>query len=351
MYSTRAVLGGLVAGVIGALVWAGIAVGLSLEIGWIAWAIGGLVGFGVALGNRGAGGTATGILAVVFSAMSILAGKYAAVQMTMPDAEEIVEMYVSNLDNEEFLLSYVADDVAREFSAAGRRLNWPPGVDPENAATQAEYPADVWKEAVIRWDGLTKEGKEQFRDAREQELRANVQAAMPEIRAAAAEEGFFGSFGGLDLLFFGLAMLTAFKIGGAGGGTSTSEVQVAFEDAVKQVMVRMMLADGVIDDAEIATIIDIYGRLSGGEITEEEIREEVDRIESSDQDLDTTLEEMAPYINEHGKELVVKAAIMVAAADGTIDENETRQLGEIATALQMAPAHFQGILAQLTHDE
>lgn len=52
---------------------------------------------------------ATGILAVILAAMSIIAGKYAAVPMTIPDADEIVEIFVSNLDDEEFLISYVAD--------------------------------------------------------------------------------------------------------------------------------------------------------------------------------------------------------------------------------------------------
>ncbi len=223
MYSMGAALGGVGGGVLGALIWAGVAYAFQLEIGWIAWAIGGLVGFGVTLGNRGPGGTATGVLAVGISVMSILAGKYWAVQIAMPDADTIVEAYAEQLDNEEFVVSYVADAVAEEFELEGKAVDWPAGVDPEQASTRAEYPPDVWTEALTRWSTLSDDGKTQFRNDREQEMRANVAAAMPELRATAAEEGFLGSFGPLDILFFGLAVVTAFKIAASGGAPEEDE--------------------------------------------------------------------------------------------------------------------------------
>ncbi|MDF1838962.1 MAG: hypothetical protein P1V35_13910, partial [Planctomycetota bacterium] len=38
---------GLVAAAIGVALWAAVAIGLNREIGWLAWGIGGLIGFGV----------------------------------------------------------------------------------------------------------------------------------------------------------------------------------------------------------------------------------------------------------------------------------------------------------------
>ena len=45
-------LGGLVGGAIGAAIWAGIVYAIHVEIGWLAWGVGALVGLGVRLAPR-----------------------------------------------------------------------------------------------------------------------------------------------------------------------------------------------------------------------------------------------------------------------------------------------------------
>ena len=91
---------GLIGGALGALLWAGVVYVTEYEIGWIAWAIGGLVGFSVALGNkdRGRSPMAAGSLAVIITTLSIVAGKYAAVEMLLPSDAEIIEAYTESFD-------------------------------------------------------------------------------------------------------------------------------------------------------------------------------------------------------------------------------------------------------------
>ncbi|MEM7231854.1 MAG: hypothetical protein AAF517_06760 [Planctomycetota bacterium] len=68
-----AIIGAVVAGGLGALLWAGIAIGLSLEIGYVAWAVGGLVGFGsVVAGGRG---PRNALACAAITCGAILAGK------------------------------------------------------------------------------------------------------------------------------------------------------------------------------------------------------------------------------------------------------------------------------------
>ncbi len=133
---------GLVGGAVGAFVWAAVVYVTEYEIGWIALGVGGLVGFCVALGNkdRGRSPTAAGTLAVVITALSIVAGKYAAVEMLMPSDAELVGMFTERFDDEEYVVSFLADDVAGEFRSAGREMVWPQGVDPANASSQSDYP-------------------------------------------------------------------------------------------------------------------------------------------------------------------------------------------------------------------
>jgi hypothetical protein len=72
------VIGGCIGGAIGAAIWAAIAYFTQLEIGWIAWAVGGLCGAGCSIGARGHSGATTGGVAAVIAVVSIMAGKYIA---------------------------------------------------------------------------------------------------------------------------------------------------------------------------------------------------------------------------------------------------------------------------------
>jgi len=155
MIKIGAILGGLVAGVIGGAVWAGISYGTGYEIGWIAWGIGALVGAGVLMGSSRAGGPANGVLAVIISVLAILGGKYAVVELFLNnlvgDAESLGDEEAARLKNDEYVISHIADKVADEFVAQGRDLQWPPGVDPREMDSEADYPPEVWAEAASRW--------------------------------------------------------------------------------------------------------------------------------------------------------------------------------------------------------
>ncbi len=59
------------------------------------------------------------------------------------------------------------------------------------------------------------------------------------------------------------------------------------------------------------------------------------------------LAEMAGNLNENGKEMVVKAAFMVAAADGEFQDEEKELIGSIGEALEMSPAHMNGIITSM----
>ena len=213
----RGLIGGLIAGVVGAAVWAGITYGTGYEIGWIAWGIGLVCGLGVALGWRG-GGAMAGLLAVVISLVSICGGKYATVQLIINKevgtTETILEAATRTLDDE-VLTSYIADEVVLEYERAGRALNWPAGADREVPSEASDYPQDVWAEAAIRFNRMTPEEHQEFRAGVIDEIRQSIEV----VRAEAASYGFTESFGVMDIVFFLLAVITAFKVG-AGGGTA-----------------------------------------------------------------------------------------------------------------------------------
>lgn len=123
--------------------------------------------------------------------------------------------------------------------------------------------------------------------------------------------------------------------------------EAEFQKAVKRTMVMMCLADGVVDDSEIETIKQVYGRIADREISDEEVSDEIVKAMQEGGTVRDYLGRVVAQLNDKGKELVVKAAFFVAAADGEFAEEEKALLGEIGSALELRPGHLRQILDSL----
>lgn len=206
-----ATVGAVIGGVIGGGIWAAITYTTHREIGWIAWGVGGLVGAGASLGARGHAGLITGVIALVVAFVSVTGGKWAAFSM-------IVDDLASNRKNlprltETDMIAMSAHAVHEEFAAQGKNYAWPNGVEPEEADEEGEFAAPVWAEAKSRWE------------ANDQETRDSIlRQAQSGYQTAAAEEFKANNFGAMfsvfDVLFYGLALFTAFKLGASSFGSS-----------------------------------------------------------------------------------------------------------------------------------
>lgn len=265
------IAGGMLGGVIGAAVWAVVTCANRWEIGWIAWGIGGLVGYGVHLGGRGRGGIQLGGTAVVLAVAAVLLGKWAVVRIELsafldsdeapigaiadiivaereeagqpvylpPEdvAQTVEQMYPPDIWNEALQrweamdaaqqeavrelpilanphvwVAWLADDVVEEHMDAGRAVNWPPGYDYDSAWREPHYPTDVWAEAVRRWEGMSPPEQEAHMADVAEQLRWMLMMSEQDILFWA----FVSSFTLFDLLWVGLAVATAARIGARG---------------------------------------------------------------------------------------------------------------------------------------
>lgn len=93
---TIAVVAAAVASLVGALLWALIAWKADLEIGWLAWGIGGAVGFAGA--RFGGSGVSSGVACGLLALLSIFGGKAIAVTLSLD--HEIDAMLESALTQE-----------------------------------------------------------------------------------------------------------------------------------------------------------------------------------------------------------------------------------------------------------
>jgi hypothetical protein len=107
--------------------------------------------------------------------------------------------------DDEGMIADIAGDLADEAIGRGEKVTWPPGVSRETASTKTDFPANLWKKAQDRWNQLSpKERQEQARQ------RALLALAMSE-KAKKPEFGEF--FAPWDLLWFALAIVSAYKVG------------------------------------------------------------------------------------------------------------------------------------------
>ncbi len=132
---------------------------------------------------------------------------------------------------------------------------------------------------------------------------------------------------------------------------SQNSFQSEYEKAMRHSMILMMLADGEIDDKELEIVLQIINKFGHNDMTMTELTDYVDKVQSEGEPVGTYLKKIAPSLNEHGKEVIIKCAVAVAGADGHFDDSEKLLIGEMAQAMEMSNSHLKGILAELANPE
>lgn len=215
--NARGIIAGLVAGLLGAAAWAALAYYTGVEIGYLAWGIGVLVGLAVAAVGQSPG-VAAGGLAVLLTVCSLVVGKYATVELVLrKHLAEAMDSADADLRPEEFeepaLIGRIANQIAEQREANGETIQWPDVSDEDEDAGPEEYfPTNIWRDATRQWNAKSDPEKQQAREQAASETRAMVEQFQNVFFAEARKQGFLASFGPMDLLFFGLAVASAWGI-------------------------------------------------------------------------------------------------------------------------------------------
>ncbi len=245
----------LAAGAVGAAIWFAVALFMNSELALLAWGIGGLVGFAMAVGSQQSG-MLHGTIAATISVVSILVGKAVAFFVVLmplfavmgamtdigsprealalewtqnyfdPDREDVDAAYadanaraqadVDALSDEEFWEAFrekAATDYAWQDALDA--------VDEDGYSDEDEY----WGAVEAKSDELTTRYERDLAEATPEELEQrwmdwkDSSFVTQGVSMADFSRGFFSTMFGLwDILFIGLALLTAFRIGAEGLG-------------------------------------------------------------------------------------------------------------------------------------
>lgn len=134
-------------------------------------------------------------------------------------------------------------------------------------------------------------------------------------------------------------------------GAAAAEFEAEFHRGLKRVMIEMLLADGVVDDEEVKVARHIYQQVAGRELNMEEFRADIDAAGNDGEEVTQYLAAMAPLLNDAGKELIMKGAFLVSAADGEFQPEEQQLVAQWAQALGMSRAHVSGIISEFQAGE
>ena len=122
--------------------------------------------------------------------------------------------------------------------------------------------------------------------------------------------------------------------------------EAEFSIAAKRVMFKMALADGEIDDSEIQQITQAFSNIAKRDIDPADIAAEIEAARNDTRTVADFISDVAPRLNETGKELVLRSCIAVIKADGHIDDDELVELSALIKVLDMPRAYSNGVLAE-----
>ncbi len=120
--------------------------------------------------------------------------------------------------------------------------------------------------------------------------------------------------------------------------------EAEFHKAIRQTMVQMVIADGVVEDEELVTLREIYQGLTGIDLETEALRQECESTQATD--IAAVVGGFAGRLNENGKEMVLSAAVQVATSDDDFADEERDLVLAIGKSLEMSSAHVKGVLAE-----
>ena len=132
---------------------------------------------------------------------------------------------------------------------------------------------------------------------------------------------------------------------------SEADFDAEYQKAIKRVGIQMMLAEGKVDNAKVKAIKELYANVSGIAVSDQEIKDDIIALKKGKVNVSDELRKLSPYLNDNGKEIVIKSALCVAAIDDGLKKKEQALLGEIASSLDMSPSHVKGVIADLANNE
>ena len=131
-----------------------------------------------------------------------------------------------------------------------------------------------------------------------------------------------------------------------------NQLQTSFTTAVTELVVDMVLADGYVAEAERNVALSVVNQyLDPPGVSLAWLEKRIALAESKgpsdrSRDLSALLSELSTALSIEGRERLIRVALLLAKADGRIDESETRVIASAAHHLGLSKAHVRGLITE-----
>jgi hypothetical protein len=120
-------------------------------------------------------------------------------------------------------------------------------------------------------------------------------------------------------------------------GTDTPVVMSEYQRVVRRLLALMMVTDGVIAEPEIQIVQTVFEAVSGRTLARREVLDEAHAVTQQPATAARYLASVVGYLNEYGKEQVLRAAAMVSRADGRVHYRERELVVSLGGVLGAGP--------------
>ena len=135
---------------------------------------------------------------------------------------------------------------------------------------------------------------------------------------------------------------------------SRQQLQTSFAEAVTRLVVEVIIADGYVVAAERNIALGVVNQyLDSPGLSIAQLEKMIADAEAGgpgdrSRNLSNLLPELSTALSIEGRELLIRIALRLAAADGRIDESETKVIADAAHHLGLSKAHVRGLVAEST---
>lgn len=132
------------------------------------------------------------------------------------------------------------------------------------------------------------------------------------------------------------------------GEMAGAGVAAEYERALRRVLALLVISDGHIHAAEVATVQRVYSAVTGSTLSREDILEEAREVAAHPTSAARYLGEVVGYLNDRGKEQVLRGAALVTGADGHVHASEAEIIRRLGSVMQLDEERVEYVLRSFT---
>ena len=125
-----------------------------------------------------------------------------------------------------------------------------------------------------------------------------------------------------------------------------AEIRGLYFSAARDIMISIAMADGKIGDNEFEKITKKKEKITHIKLERADLLEAIRNLKMREHSISEITKAISPYLNDQGKETVLRAAIAISRADGAIQEEELNLLHSLSEDLSLPEAYANGIFIE-----